>query len=707
MKRNFEKKQQIIRSLFVLIAAALLLLSGCMPDLVTILSSDLTITLGTFDPAGGVTTVRGTPGGKLIVPVIISTPIGNSITGSYTVTFTLSGDADLSTTGDNIVLGEQELSAGSEEIVEISVAGTVPVATYTLFAAFSATDSVTNNNKASVTAEIGADNLPDLEISDFSLVGSGTYLPESTVTLVYQITNTGYAEVEGGTAFAIDFTADLSTVITTLGTIDLVLPAADPLYPQENISGTATITMPAESELAADNGEVALTSWTDLLTATVDTGNTVTEIIESDTRTLTISSNSPRPDLIVSTIKPSDDFSGAVIQGEAVEFAVFIQNVGWASASGFTVTLYADTNDNAVFDSGEMLYEWSDPGTVPYDVDGMGNNEIYLTVPSETVYPDSFTYDGSAHSMRAAISQDLDEWDITNNEGTTGAYPFLVNSHDVSPGELSIDSTQIADGDSLSVSLVIQNYGEDELTTDFDVAIYASADTVFDQADNLLATIAITDSIAANSSLTAVETIAIPDALNLNAFVYIFAHVDSGDIVAEIDETNNLTTDATTGETTSAAIALFYDNEDGARTFDIRIETFPPVLDEVTDTHIYLYDSAGAYLADNDNIGGGFGPQSSKFSRIDSNNLNPGTYHVLIQGAKSTDVGPYGFTVYGQGLTYPYFSTAINSNDNDPYETDDASSANVPTDAVIFTIAQFYSRYLGDSDADWFSFTLP
>ena len=112
------------RIAIALLFAAVLFLTGCPVLLVSGLPSDLVLMLGLFNAAGGVTDLRAAVGGTIEVPVLISDQTGRAAAGSYDVTFTLSTDVDLSTTGDNIDAGTVSVAAGSQTVVSFAVPAT-------------------------------------------------------------------------------------------------------------------------------------------------------------------------------------------------------------------------------------------------------------------------------------------------------------------------------------------------------------------------------------------------------------------------------------------------------------------------------------------------------------------------------------------------------------------------------------------------------
>ena len=150
----------------------------------------------------------------------------------------------------------------------------------------------------------------------------------------------------------------------------------------------------------------------------------------------------------------------------------------------------------------------------------------------------------------------------------------------------------------------------------------------------------------------------------------------------------------------SAALILVYDDENSSRTYNIIFETYPPTgtVNDNPDTWIFLYDSSGGDLGNND-TGGTY--QSDGYSRINFNPASPGTYYLLVWG---NNTGPYALSVRTAGAGLRYFSNEVTS---DPYEPDDSHAGNIPDSPVTIKTGGFSNRYSGNDDLDWFKIVLP
>ncbi len=546
----------------ILIIAAVLLaalvFTGCPGVLNSDLPSDMMISLGVFSPAEGISSVRTAVAGKIYVPVYINDQHSNSSEGSYEVSFTISSDYDLSTEGDNIAAGTRSIAAGSETVIELDVPAGTPVADPVpiyLFASFEATagdPAVEINGKllniSVVQLIVGATNEADLEIN-FINPPSVYRVAGSVFPVWFKITNAGNKVLGEGTTIAVSFEVDILGTYTEFGTASVVLAAA--LYPNAFVTGTADITMPSIANMATDEtvAEADVDDWSDLLRATVDPDDAITEINEGGTDSFWLYSGTAQPDLWISAV----DLPGYALAGGAVEAAVTISNDGYAAAAAnaYSVVLYYDTVADGEYIAADdtVLHTWAAAScpAVPWDVDGSGNgNEIvlYAVAGDGSVYPASMT-EGS-YDIGAAITGSLTEWD---DEPDTGTVNLDIVSKDIDL-EVSYISTSLtqsladADGGTVPVSVAIKNSGSDTVTTDFTISFYASPNAGLNPSapdDIELGSTTVTDDLAPGKKLVTYDAI-FPDGEN-GGFYTVYAVVDSGDAVAETDEDNNIPED--------------------------------------------------------------------------------------------------------------------------------------------------------------------
>ena len=196
---------------------------------------------------------------------------------------------------------------------------------------------------------------------------------------------------------------------------------------------------------------------------------------------------------------------------------------------------------------------------------------------------------------------------------------------DLAPGAMTLALSGAADGTSLDVALRVNNLQSAAVSSAFDVDYYLGLSSAFSPAgDTKLGSVSHPGGIAASSGADISVSLALPDALDLNQAVYIYAVVDAGGAVAETDEANNISTVA------AAAQVLLYDDENSARTYPVVLQTYSPSGASSADTLMALYrqdGGAAVFLAGVNMMGPGPG-----YASIDTSGtpLGPGTYHVVV-----------------------------------------------------------------------------
>lgn len=699
------------------ILLALLMVSGCPSPLISGLASDIVITLGRFNPTAN-NTLYAAPGGTLDIPVTITDQTGRALTGSYTVTFTLSADADLATTGDNEALGTATVTAGGEQVVSITVPAEVAAAVYTLFAAISdAGDTVTGNNTAVFdTVQIGAAAQPNLQITSLATVNTtGWYAPGAAGKLSYTITNNGFTKLDAGTTIALAFTINLSGVDTPVGTATVTL--AEALYPADFVTGTADFTMPAAAALAADNVPVetaeTFTEWGENLTAEVDPDNAIAETNEADnTATVAVSSASAKPELAVTGVALPADTDYAA-EGEALEYTVTIENSGYAAASGYTVTLFVDIDDDGTNNTGDkVLYTWATPPTVPFDAAGGGNNTAVLTVPAGEVYP---AVTAGTYYVRAAITGLTEEWDDTNNVSGNGQSPevdFIDNPIDlelVSMNTTLSGAVVRADGASIPLSLSLRNNGSLPVETDFVIHFYANNDGTLNTGTDLdLETTTVTDTVPGKGSIIVNKAVSFP-AGEAVGFYTIYWVLDSTAVVTEYDEANN--------EPASAnGCFVFFPVTDGATDIDARLLVYKPRLAPAEETYL-----RGTFYEDgwgSSSSGSGYPDQPGELAfQIQNRTLTPGnTIGIEYYGSNYADY-PNGAVPYAFRLVPQYVSAVPPAalpavlGAQDGFEDNDSQDTAALLTGMNNPLTAFvnaYTTYAGwNYDNDYYYFVMP
>ncbi len=275
----------------------------------------------------------------------------------------------------------------------------------------------------------------------------------------------------------------------------------------------------------------------------------------------------------------------------------------------------------------------------------------------------------------------------------------LALGMDLEPKQITFTVDYIEDGNPLDITLPIENKAEDTVTTDFDVHFYLSTDATFDAAapDVDLGTVNVATDIAGGMTLNINLSLGMPEVV-VNQCVYIYAVVDSTDVITENDETNNQST------TNTAAVILLYNGE-AAISYNIVFETFWPTgSDTGNNTIMALYDGAGSFLEASDEEDG------SGLNESIIRSCSTGTYYVLVQAF--IPGGPYAISVRTNNIAIKLFGSDLGS---DPYESDDNPQpvypygANItpPPASTAIKVGATSNRYAGNPDWDWFEIVLP
>ncbi|NOY08772.1 MAG: hypothetical protein GXP33_08010 [Spirochaetes bacterium] len=703
--------------LYLLFAGIIIFLfAGCPLPLTTNIAADIVITLGRFNPTAN-NSLYGGVGGTLSVPVTVSDQTGKTLTGDYTIVFTLSADNSLATTGDNTGMGSSSVTAAQEQVADVSIPAAVAAGNYTLFAVISdAADTVKNNNTASISVVVGASNLPNLQIASLAAGSSiASYLPGAAGKVIYKIANAGFAAIASGTTFTVNLTFNLSGTDTSVGSTNITLSAA--LYPQDFITGTADFTMPSAGTLAADNGEAALTSWSEALTATVDSGGAITETDETDnTNTVTISSGSSKPELSIASVTVADGTDYAK-KGNPVEYSVKVENTGLAAAQGYSVVLFVDIDGDGTQNTGDKtLYTWDSPPVVPFDIVNGTNNNVILSVPEGTVYPSDIT-DGMYY-VRAVITGSMEEWDTANNTSTnpnSSQIDFVTTAYDLSIDYMSTSLTGAvneAAGGSVPVSFRIYNSAGDTVTTDFAVHFYASSDgTLAPAGDTDLGSVTVTDSLSGNSRIIKNTTLTIPGGLGTGYYT-IYWIIDDTDAVSELDENNN--TPASADE-----CFVFFPVSDGSTGIDARLIVYKPANAPPEQTYIYGSYYPDAWVTYDNKTGYPDQPGEKAFdiSCTGGYQLTPGNtvglhFFGLNYAGYPDGAVPYAFRFvpdYVASVPAAALPSALSSEDT--FESNDSQSTAALLSGSNDPLTGFinaFTNYAGYSyNYDYFSFVMP
>ncbi len=274
---------------------------------------------------------------------------------------------------------------------------------------------------------------------------------------------------------------------------------------------------------------------------------------------------------------------------------------------------------------------------------------------------------------------------------------------DLEPGEIIFAVSYIEDGQLLSITLPIENKAADTVSTDFKVHFYLSTDTTFDAAapDEDLGTVSVTTDIPGGSTVNINLSLTMPE-VGVNQSVYIYAVVDSTDVITENDENNNKS------NTDTAAVILLYDDEAVTpRSYDIVFETFLPTGSGTTNTVMTLYKDV-TYETESTGNTGSDPLQEMLFNYP----CTTGTYYLLVRAFDPG--GPYALSVRTNNIAIKRFGADLSS---DPYASDDDPTPTFPYGAdLLYTppisvdvkVGATSNRYSGGmSDWDWFKIVLP
>ena len=234
---------------------------------------------------------------------------------------------------------------------------------------------------------------------------------------------------------------------------------------------------------------------------------------------------------------------------------------------------------------------------------------------------------------------------------------------------MTFSGSSVADGNILAVSLQVQNPQPAAVSASFDIHFYLALTSAFSpSSDTSLGTVTHSTGVPAGSAVTVAASLTIPESLNLNQAVYVYAGVDSGEEVAESNESNNRSSAA------NAAAVLVYNDEDPGRTYPLVLQTYSPSGASTADTQMTLYrdDTTIAHL----HYEGPTPWAGAGYAQIDMSAapLAPGTYYSAVMSWP--DDGPYAMIVKTSGIDAVAFAD-LASNDDDIYE-DDGDPATYP-----------------------------
>lgn len=693
-----------------LVLPLLLMFNGCPSPLVSGLKADLVLTLGRFNPTA-TTSVKGAISGTLSIPVCISDLTGKAVTGTYTVAFTLSGDNSLKTTTDNTDLGSKTVTAGTEQVVDLTVPGTLTAGSYTLFAVLQATadqDASLANNTVSIPVTLGADQ-PNLQIA-MTLPIPGAP-PGGTFTASYKVSNTGFAKIDPGTSFTISYMITIGSLVNkSVGSTTITLSSS--LYADGFITGTGTLTMPSITDMGST--DATFVGYTGTLTATVDSGNVITESNKADnTSSASIIAAAIKPDLAISSVSLPNGAS-YVKPGNAMQAAVVLQNQGYAVApAGYSVILFVDINANSAYDPGTdlLLYTWSAPPAVPFDPFS-GHNTITLTIPDGQTFPSTVPTSG-AYRLGAAITGTVTgEVNTANNTGVSSSiFNFVASSVDLSLTNMSttLAATLPTTGGTIPVTMTIHNAGDDALSTPFVIHLYASSDGTLAPAGDLdLGTTIVSTSIPAKKSIYVNATASVPAAAV--GFYTLYWVLDSTNVVTEIDETNNTPSSANN-------CFVFFIVSNGTGWVNANLFAFKPQGAASQSSNLYgeFFNVSGGSWNYWNWFGWGSalnpGDMYGSYCNVNLNLVSGTTYGNLLY-TNSSAATPYAFRYvpsYVTSVSLAALPIALTVNDSlEPNNSESAAYALSGSNNPLFGFVNAYTQYTSSGyDYDYYTFSIP
>jgi subtilase family serine protease len=462
-------------------------------------------------------------------PITIATTVQNQgpvNAGPTTVGLFLSTDTGIDPATDRS-LGTQSvpaLLAGAFITVTTSVTipADVPLGQYFIGALAdpgTTVAEVAENNNLRLSAFAIKLFLPDLVMTTLS--GPATGAAGQKITVSNAVKNQG--QVAAG-ALAVGL------YLSTDGIID---PATDRFLGSRSLSSlgigansivATQVTIPADVEPGSY-----------FLGAVADVGN---DVAEQDDANNTMAAANPavitlfKPDLVMTAVSTT---AVKVVPGAMISVSSTVKNQGPAIATGpFTVGLYLATSPTVDPATARFLGTRS-IASLSTGASSLASTSV--TIPGDVV-PGSY-FIGAVVDPGSAVGE-LDE---TNN-ALAGAAPIKITpaQSDLVVTAVTTTATRVVVGATISVSSTVKNEGPAAATptlpaTTFTVGLYLSADALFDATDQLLANRPPLASLAAGASSAATTSAPTP-AVAPGAY-FILAVADSGQSVAELDETNN------------------------------------------------------------------------------------------------------------------------------------------------------------------------
>ncbi|PYM24576.1 MAG: hypothetical protein DMD78_08385 [Candidatus Rokuibacteriota bacterium] len=470
----------------------------------------------------------------LTVPSVTFTPAATRPNGSVTVTYTVKnvapapgnapaslGHLYLASSNSSVAspvadYGQQSVAAlAAGTVTTVTRTVTVPLATppgaYYFIAV--ADDGGTiqepgegNNLGASIARLVVG---PDLTVTAASTLTSAS--PGTNVSVTYTVANKGGVAANG-------FEVGFALVPVNAGGVPT---GADvPIGPSRtgvvvgaglSVPGPSTVLLPADT-----------TPGRYRIRVTADSGGAIDEADETNNGLLTASIlNVVRPDLTVQSVTFTP---ASVLAGGTVTVTHVVKNLSAApgNAPASSSSLALTSNGSVVTDFGLVA--------VPAIAAGMtGSAVTMVTIPSGTP-PGLYAF-----AVQADFPNTIVEPNESNNIGVSAT---LAVGPDLTVTAVSAPANP-ARGATVAVSATLKNKGATAAAGPFDVAFYLSPNASLDGGDTLLTTVTVAGPLAAGAMLAVPTTVVIP--VDAVAGTYrVLAHADSGAVLAEADETNNV-----------------------------------------------------------------------------------------------------------------------------------------------------------------------
>ena len=439
---------------------------------------------------------------------------GNVTSPSSTVGFYLStnttfdaSDVLLTTTTGYALPAYQYSSRYVNPVIPV---GTAPGSYYVLFVADPANavaEVNETNNVRSLTLTIVAPTI--------DLTNSNVYLSPTSVTAGGSTQANSYLYNQGN---ALASPATLGYYLSTNQTLDasdvLLTSNTGTVYGGSYSSRYATLTIPVGTAV----GSYYILFVADYLNQLAETNET-NNVTATQLQVVT-----PVVDLLTSQPYLSPSVS---VPNGTINASCYIQNQGNSPASSSNVGYYLSTN--TVFDASDVLLLNSPGGTLAGGQYLSRYNS--LTVPAGTAL-------GSYYVLFVADPTNIVvESNETNN---VSSYPLQIVAPvvDLFTSQPYISPSVSAAGNSIGASCYIQNQGNSTASSS-NVGYYLSTNTVFDASDVLLLNSPGT-ALAAGGYSPRYNNLLIPVGTAAGSYYVLFV-ADPTDIVAESNETNNVT----------------------------------------------------------------------------------------------------------------------------------------------------------------------